>query len=331
MTTKNFVVKNGLTTGNIILDAGSSNITANVVVANLSVPATANLGAVGNVIITGGTSGQVLTTNGSGGLSWATTGASGAVVNSSFYFNEFTANGVQNAFTLSSTPDSVNQILVNYNGVLQNQGAYSLSGNVVTFNETPVNTAKIDVMVITGTAPANTVVSGSTGAIQFSNSGVLGSSTNLNFTTSNNTLSTANLILTGSANVAGNLSTTGWLSLQQATEKINTITGATGTVNHDVSTGAVFIHTGISANFTANLQNVPTTNSQVISVSLFLNQGSTPYYANAVNINGSAATLLWPSATAPTPTASRYETETFTLVRTSGGAWQVYGTYNSFG
>ena len=151
----------------------------------------------------------------------------------------------------------------------------------------------------------------------------------------------SSLAVTANANVSnigasigvftGNLSTTGWLSIQQATETLNTKTGATGTVNHDISTGAVFIHTGISANFTANLQNVPTTNSQVISVSLFLNQGSTPYFANALQINGSATTIYWPNATAPTPTASRYEIQTFALLRTSGGTWQAYGSYNSFG
>jgi hypothetical protein len=44
---------------------GAANLTT------LEVGATANLGEVGNVTITGGSSGQVLTTNGSGALSWA--------------------------------------------------------------------------------------------------------------------------------------------------------------------------------------------------------------------------------------------------------------------
>jgi hypothetical protein len=76
VTIKNFVVKNGLTTGNILLSAGNSNITANYVIGNLSVPATANLGAVGNITITGGSSGQYLQTNGSGVLSWQTIASS---------------------------------------------------------------------------------------------------------------------------------------------------------------------------------------------------------------------------------------------------------------
>jgi len=66
VTTKNFVVKNGITTGNIILSAESGNITGT----NLSVTGLSNLGAVGNVKITGGTTGQFITTDGSGNLSF---------------------------------------------------------------------------------------------------------------------------------------------------------------------------------------------------------------------------------------------------------------------
>jgi hypothetical protein len=51
----------------------TTTLTANNFVAS----ATANLGAVGNVIITGGTSGQVLTTDGAGNLSFATASAGG--------------------------------------------------------------------------------------------------------------------------------------------------------------------------------------------------------------------------------------------------------------
>jgi hypothetical protein len=94
VTTKNFVVKNGLTTGNIILDASSSNITANVVVANLSVPATANLGAVGNITITGGSANYVLSTDGAGSLSWVaqSAGSSYSNANVAAYLPTYTGN-----------------------------------------------------------------------------------------------------------------------------------------------------------------------------------------------------------------------------------------------
>lgn len=220
MTTRNFVVKNGLTTGNITLDASTSNITANVVVANLSVPATANLGlvgnvkitggtngyvlstdgagnlswvaqtgggsvggsntqiqfndagtfggssgltfnktsttltannfvatttanlgAVGNVTITGGTNGQVLTTNGSGALSWSSV-VSGGV---SITVDDFTGNGVQTAFTLSTTPSSENYTIVSLGGTFQPRTTYTVSGATLTFSSAPPNSAPIEV------------------------------------------------------------------------------------------------------------------------------------------------------------------------------------------
>ena len=56
------------TSGNYTVNG--MNVSANASVANLSVTNSANLGAVGNVIITGGTNGYVLQTDGSGTLSW---------------------------------------------------------------------------------------------------------------------------------------------------------------------------------------------------------------------------------------------------------------------
>jgi hypothetical protein len=66
VTTKNFVAKNGITTGNITLDASSGNISGT----NLSVTGNSNLGAVANVRITGGTSGQAIVTDGAGNLTF---------------------------------------------------------------------------------------------------------------------------------------------------------------------------------------------------------------------------------------------------------------------
>ena len=78
--TKNFVVKNGITTGPITLDASSGNIAgSNVsITANLSVTGVSTLGAPGNVKITGGTNGYVLSTDGSSNLSWVAQASGGA-------------------------------------------------------------------------------------------------------------------------------------------------------------------------------------------------------------------------------------------------------------
>lgn len=70
MTVKYFNVKNGLSVGSIIADASNSNVSANTFIGNLEVTALANLGAIGNVRITGGTSGQAIITDGAGNLTF---------------------------------------------------------------------------------------------------------------------------------------------------------------------------------------------------------------------------------------------------------------------
>ena len=57
----------------------------------------------------------------------------------------FTGNGVQTAFTLSSTPTSNAYISVNLNGVIQTHGTYSLSGSVLTMSTAPSNGALLEV------------------------------------------------------------------------------------------------------------------------------------------------------------------------------------------
>jgi hypothetical protein len=123
---------------------------------------------------------------------------------------------------------------------------------------------------------------------------------------------------------------TGTVTVQQLTEVLNTKTAATGTVTHDLSTGAIFYHSSISANFTANFTNVPTTNNRTVAVALVLSQGATARIPSAVQIAGVAQTILWQGGTLPSGTASRVDVVSFTLIRT-GSAWTVIGALTTYG
>ena len=123
---------------------------------------------------------------------------------------------------------------------------------------------------------------------------------------------------------------TGTTTLQQSTELLNTKTSATGTVTHDFSTGAIWYHSSISANFTANFTNVPITADRAISVVLILVQGATPYIPNAVQIDGAVQTINWSGATAPTGNASQIDTVSFTFIRISD-SWTVIGSLTYYG
>jgi hypothetical protein len=130
--------------------------------------------------------------------------------------------------------------------------------------------------------------------------------------------------------VSTDVTLSGNTSLQQSIEKLQTITGATGTVTHNFSLGSLFYHSSISANFTANITNVPSTNDRVIVVSLILLQGSTSYIPNALQINGTSQTINWSNGVAPTGNANKRDLVVFSLVRTSS-TWTILGQLSTFG
>jgi hypothetical protein len=142
---------------------------------------------------------------------------------------------------------------------------------------------------------------------------------------------------TGSTFTGGtvnNITVSGTSELQQINEVLNTKTSATGVVVHDWSTGAIFYHSSISASFTANITNLPSTNLRTYTITLILNQGATPYYASALQIGGNAQTINWSNNTIPTPAANKKEIETFTLINTSSNgtpSWIVFGDYGTYG
>ena len=132
--------------------------TGNLSPSNLVVSTSANLGEVGNVIITGGSSGQVLSTDGSGTLSWADQSGGGSASPASpiAKVDVFTADGTGNTYTLSTTPANEDQISVNIDGVMQLHSSFSLSGNVVTISGTPVTGAKVEITNIASNIGATT-------------------------------------------------------------------------------------------------------------------------------------------------------------------------------
>jgi len=123
---------------------------------------------------------------------------------------------------------------------------------------------------------------------------------------------------------------TGVTTFAQTTEITSDLTGATGVVVHNLNNGAIFDHTSLAADFTANFTNVPTTTNRTISVVLILSQGATAYIPTAVQIDGVAQTILWQGGSAPTGTASGTDVVGFTLIRSSGGAWKIVGSMTGY-
>ena len=169
-----------------------------------------------------------------------------------------------------------------------------------------------------------------TGQILAKSNLTVGFGGNLVVTSGNTFLNTLIPYTASGVNIQGSTSfTAGVVNFQSVSQTIVPLTGATGVVTHNLSNGAVFFHSSISANFTANFTNVPTTDDRGIGVALVLDQGGTGYLPTAVQINGASVTLRWAYNTVPTPSSSQIDTVSFTLIRT-GATWYVIGQHTNF-
>ena len=136
---------------------------------------------------------------------------------------------------------------------------------------------------------------------------------------------------TGTTTINNNLTVAGTTTVESILEVMDAKASATGTVAHDFLVADVFYHTGISANFTANITNLPTTVGRISTVTLILTQGGTAYLPTAVQIAGVGQTIKWAGNTQPTPQANKTDVVVFTLIRTAAGAWVVLGQMSSYG
>jgi len=221
-------VANALVAGTVYTNA-QPNITSLGTLAALTVNGVTTLGAVSNVKISGGTSGYVLTTNGSGDVSWQASGGSAGPGFVNIIKNSYVADGTQTAFVLTTTPASEDAILVNIDGILQQDAAYTLSGSTVTMASAPYLGEVVEITVY-----------GTLG---------LGANTQVIFNDAGNVGATSNFIFNKTTNL---------LTVSNATVSSGLITLDTGTIN--VSSGNATIFTSGISNIT-----VGGTSSNVIS------------------------------------------------------------------
>jgi hypothetical protein len=124
---------------------------------------------------------------------------------------------------------------------------------------------------------------------------------------------------TGIVLIPGNLSVAGLLKLTRQQEKVQTITGATGTVVHDCTNGQTFVHIGISSNFIVNLVNLNLGINSTTNINLILNQGSPAWTVVGLEINGLSQTISWQSGTIPPGSSNKQDLVVFTIINTNNG------------
>lgn len=210
-----------------------ANITSVGTLESLSVTGLVTLTSVDNLRLPGGSAGYVLTTNGQGEVNWEP--ASGGTLTESGFIginkNRFTADGVQTTFTLTSDPVSVDNVVVNIDGLVQQEPAYDLVNGAIVFAEAPLEGQFIEVTMYhtvsgssdPGTVPATEVMYGSGS----------GFASDPDFNYTSGTLSSPNVSVTN-----------GYLTV--GTSPIAVVNGTAGAFN----TGVTNVNLGLGSNVT---------------------------------------------------------------------------------
>jgi len=138
---------------------------------------------------------------------------------------------------------------------------------------------------------------------------------------------------------AGNITTTQTLTVTGTTnvapisEKfiVSTSPASAANVDIDFSQTAIVYVTGASGNITANVRNFNIPSGTVSSVTVWMNQGATPYIAELIQINNSIKTINWQnSSLAPPGNANKQDVISFTILN-NGGTYTVLGQLATFG
>lgn len=144
---------------------------------------------------------------------------------------------------------------------------------------------------------------------------------------------TATQSFTGSSSTAA-------MKITDAIEPITvSATAATGTINYDVTTQSVLYYTtNASANWTVNFRgssgtslNTLMTTGESITATFLVTQGSTAYYNNTVQVDGSSVTPKYQGGTAwSAGNASSIDAYTYTIVKTGNAAFTVFAAQTRF-
>lgn len=130
--------------------------------------------------------------------------------------------------------------------------------------------------------------------------------------------------------------------LNDAAETVTvSATDATGTINYDVTTQSVLFYTSnASANWTVNLRASSGTSlntalgvGQSVTVAFLVTQGSTAYFNNSVQVDGttSGVTTRWQGGTAPsTGNANSVDVYTYTVIKTANATFTVLASQTRF-
>jgi len=141
------------------------------------------------------------------------------------------------------------------------------------------------------------------------------------------------------ADITGTLTTDGvtvdgTLDIEEVYEKVVLDGGTSGTINFDTTTqGIAYFVNNQTANRTINFSNVNSNlaTGQSVTCTLLMDQGSTAYYLNVYQVDGSTVSVRWAGGSAPTGgNASGIDAYTFTIIKTANATFTVLASQTQF-
>jgi hypothetical protein len=147
------------------------------------------------------------------------------------------------------------------------------------------------------------------------------------------TTSTTGVNITGTA-VTDGVTVDGTLDIEEVFEKVVVSSNTSGTATFDTTTqGVVFFSSNQTANRTINFSNVNANLGvgQSVTGSVLMAQGSTAYYLNTYQVDGSAVTPKWSGGSAPAEgNASGIDVYTFTIIKTADATFTVLASQTQY-
>lgn len=141
-------------------------------------------------------------------------------------------------------------------------------------------------------------------------------------------------LTTDGLTVDGSVDVNGTLEIEEVSEKFVTSASTSGTATFNTSEYGVLYYTANqTANRTINFINV---NSRIlvgqsVTCSVLMTQGSTAYYLNAYQVDGTAVTPKWSGGSAPSAgNASGIDVYTFTIIKTANATFTVLASLTQY-
>lgn len=137
---------------------------------------------------------------------------------------------------------------------------------------------------------------------------------------------------------SSSLHVSGAIMLQQVYEKANiTASAPPATFTLDITSGSIFYRSAsTAANWTLNVRgdvNTPLNNimypGQVLTTTVLVVQGATPYSASAIQIDGVAITPKWQGGTSSS-NANSTEATTYTIIKLASASYNVLAAVTKY-